>query len=83
MSMVAGSQLEDMLRSVGRAWAWILAFGIISILVGLLALFWPGPTLVAIAIVFAVQLIIAGIFRFVAAFAIPGESGWLRGCPDD
>jgi len=38
---------------------------------------------VAIAIVFAVQLIIAGIFRFVAAFAIPGESGWLRGCPDD
>jgi uncharacterized membrane protein HdeD (DUF308 family) len=67
-----------MLSSVGRAWAWILAFGVSSILVGLAAIFWPGATLVVIAIVFAVQLIVGAVFRFAAAFAVPGESGWLR-----
>jgi uncharacterized membrane protein HdeD (DUF308 family) len=73
-----GSQLESMLTRVGRAWGWILAFGLISVLVGLAAIFWPGATLVVVAVVFAVQLIIAGVFRFAAAFAVPNESGWLR-----
>ncbi len=71
-------RLEATLRTIGRAWIWLLAFGIISILAGVAALVWPGPTLVIIAIVFAVQLIVAGIYRFVAAFSIPLESGWLR-----
>src|SRR5262249_53114099 len=73
-----GSGLESTLSAVGKAWGWILAFGVISVLVGLLAIFWPGATLVAVAIVFAVQLIVGAIFRFAAAFSIPGESGWLR-----
>src|SRR5215831_17420269 len=72
------NSFEPMLSRVGRAWAWILAFGVISILVGLAAIFWPGATLVVIAIVFAVQLIVGAVFRFAAAFAVPGESGWLR-----
>jgi len=78
MSTVMGSDLEAMLKRVGQAWAWILAFGVISVLVGLAAIFWPGATLVAVAIVFAVQLIVASVFRFAAAFAVPAESGWLR-----
>jgi uncharacterized membrane protein HdeD (DUF308 family) len=78
MSTAMGGNIEAMLRSVGRAWAWILAFGVVSILVGLAAIFWPGATLVAIAIVFAVQLVLGSAFRFAAVFAIPGESGWLR-----
>jgi len=73
-----GSDLETMLTRVGRAWAWILGFGVVSVLVGLAAIFWPGATLVVVAVVFAVQLILAGVFRFAAAFAVPGESGWLR-----
>ena len=78
MSTVMGSDLEAMLRRVGRAWAWILAFGVISILVGVIAIVWPGATLTAIAIIFAVQLIVGAVFRFAAAFAVPLESGWLR-----
>jgi uncharacterized membrane protein HdeD (DUF308 family) len=62
MSTVMGSDLEGTLRSIGRAWSWILAFGVISI----------------VAIVFAVQLIVGAVFRFAAAFAVPDESGWLR-----
>src|SRR6266851_1072050 len=72
------NRFEETLKKLGRAWMWLLAFGIISILAGVAALVWPGPTLVIIAIVFAVQLIVAGIYRFVAAFSIPLEAGWLR-----
>ena len=78
MSTLMGADLEGMLKRVGQAWAWILAFGVISVLVGLAALFWPGATLVVVAIVFAVQLVVASVFRFAAAFAVPAESGWLR-----
>ncbi|HYW27210.1 MAG TPA: DUF308 domain-containing protein [Terriglobales bacterium] len=73
-----GSELESMLTRIGRAWGWILAFGVLSVLVGLVAIFWPSATLIVVAVVFAVQLIVAGAFRFAAAFAVPGESGWLR-----
>ena len=78
MSTLMGAELEARLRRLGRAWPWILAFGIVSILVRVVAIFWPSATLVIIAIVFAVQLIVGGVFRFVGAFAIPGETGWLR-----
>jgi len=78
MSALMERDLESMLGGLGRAWLWILGFGVISVVAGLLALFWPSATLVAIAIVFAVQLIVAGVFRFVAAFAVPRETGWLR-----
>ena len=73
-----GNELESMLKRIGSAWGWILAFGVVSILVGLVAIFWPGATLTVIAVVFAVQLIVSAVFGFAAAFAIPIENGWLR-----
>jgi uncharacterized membrane protein HdeD (DUF308 family) len=78
MSTVMGSDLENMLERVGRAWAWILAFGVITALVGLAVIFWPRETLVIAAVVFAIQLIVGAVFRFATAFAVPAESGWLR-----
>jgi uncharacterized membrane protein HdeD (DUF308 family) len=39
---------------------------------------WPGETLVVIAVLFGIQLIIAGIFRFVTAFAAEDASGGTR-----
>src|SRR5262245_55639560 len=78
MSTLIGADFESMLRNVGRMWGWILAFGVISILAGLIAVVWPGATLVAIAIVFAVQLIVGAVYRFAAVFAMPDEGGWLR-----
>jgi uncharacterized membrane protein HdeD (DUF308 family) len=78
MSTLMDRDIEATLRGVGRAWSWVLAFGVISILVGLVAIVWPNATLVAIAIIFAIQLIVGGVFRFVGAFAVPVENGWLR-----
>jgi uncharacterized membrane protein HdeD (DUF308 family) len=65
----------DIMARVGRHWGWLLAFGIITVLVGLAALVWPGRTLVVIAVLFGIQLIVMGIFRFASAFAADETSG--------
>lgn len=67
-----------MLAQLGRHWGWVLSFGIITLLAGLAVLVWPGVTLLAIAVLFGVQLIVAGLFRFVTAFATEDVSGGTR-----
>lgn len=63
---------------VDRTWKSLLAVGIVSIIMGLIVLFWPGPTLVVVAVLFAIYLIISGIFLVVATFGAPDHSGWWR-----
>ena len=71
-------QGADMLAQLGRHWGWVLSFGIITFLAGIVVLAWPGATLLVIAVLFGIQLITAGIFRFVAAFATEDASGGTR-----
>ena len=68
----------DVLASIGRHWGWMLFFGIVTLAVGVLAIFWPDRTIVAVAVLFGIQLIVAGIFRFVAAIAVDEASGGTR-----
>jgi uncharacterized membrane protein HdeD (DUF308 family) len=78
MDRESRTDAADMLAGVGRHWGWVLVFGIITLLAGLLAIVWPGKTIVAIAVLFGIQLVVAGIFRFVAAFAADDETGGTR-----
>lgn len=68
----------DMLARVGRHWGWLLTFGIITLAAGIAVLVWPGRTLVVIAVLFGIQLIVTGIFRFIAAFAADDLTGGTR-----
>jgi uncharacterized membrane protein HdeD (DUF308 family) len=68
----------DVVARVGRHWGWVLAFGIITLAVGVAALVWPGRTLVVVAVLFGIQLIVTGIFRFAAAFATDDVTGGTR-----
>jgi uncharacterized membrane protein HdeD (DUF308 family) len=68
----------DVLAGIGRHWGWVLVFGIITVLAGLLTLVWPGRTIVVLAVLFGAQLVVAGIFRFVAALASDDETGATR-----
>jgi uncharacterized membrane protein HdeD (DUF308 family) len=68
----------DMIAQVSRHWGWVLAFGIVTIAVGIAALAWPGRTLVVVAVLFGIQLIVMGIFRFANAFAIDDIGGGNR-----
>ena len=72
-----GDAAADLVARVGRHWGWLLFFGIVNVLVGVLVLIWPGKTIVVIAVLFGIELIVEGIFQFVAAFAA-GESGGMR-----
>ncbi len=63
---------------MGRAWGWVLFFGIVTLAVGLAAIVWPGRTIVVIAVLFGVQLLVWGIFRLVNALAVDDASGGAR-----
>lgn len=76
--MVQRSDWAGVLARVGSAWGWIVAYGVLSVLAGIIAIVWPGATLTVIAIVFALQLLFAAVYQFFVAFAIPHETGWLR-----
>ena len=67
----------DMMATAGRHWGWFLAFGVLTVLTGIVVLVWPGRTLIVVAVLFGIQLIVTGIFRFGAAFAAD-ESGATR-----
>jgi uncharacterized membrane protein HdeD (DUF308 family) len=68
----------DMLAQLGRHWGWVLAYGVLTLIAGVLVLAWPGETLLVLAVLFGVQLIVSGIFRFVAAFASEDLTGGTR-----
>lgn len=78
MDAAIGSGVRDYFTRLGRAWGWFVAYGVLSVLAGIIAVVYPGATLVAIAIIFAIQLLLTSIFQFVFAFTVPRESGWLR-----
>ncbi len=68
---------DNMLASIGRIW-WLLLFGgIISLVVGIVIISWPTPTVVVVAVLFAIYLIISGIFEIVRSFA-SGLTGGTR-----
>jgi len=73
-----GNEMSVVLARLGGAWGWIVAYGALSVLAGIVAILWPGATLAVIAVIFALQLIFAAVYQFVFVWAIPHESGWLR-----
>jgi uncharacterized membrane protein HdeD (DUF308 family) len=59
---------QDVLHEVGKSWWIVLVTGILSILLGLLFLLWPGKTILVIAVIFGVWLIVSGIVQLVQGF---------------
>ncbi|HEY7048086.1 MAG TPA: HdeD family acid-resistance protein [Jatrophihabitantaceae bacterium] len=71
-------EVGAVLSRVGRSWKWFAFFGVASIVLGILALIWPGHTLVALAVLFGIQLIVGGVFRLVAAVTFDDASAGTR-----
>ena len=68
---------EQVIR-VGRAWWLFAVFGAVSVLAGIIALAWPGRTLLVLAVLFGLQLVFTGIFRLIAALTMDDGSGGAR-----
>jgi uncharacterized membrane protein HdeD (DUF308 family) len=59
-------------------WGLVLTYGLISIGLGLVLAVWPGETLVVVAVLVAIQLIIAGVLRIVMALGSSSLDGGVR-----
>ena len=60
-------------------WGWHLVQGTVSLVAGLIALFWPGPTVLALVLIVAVWSIVLGGTEIVEAFAARRQGaswGW-------
>lgn len=68
----------EAIAALGRYWGWVLAYGIVTLIPGIAVLVWPSETLLVIAVLFGIQLIVSGIFRFVAALATDDLGGGTR-----
>ncbi len=78
MRNINASEVDNPLRAVGGSWGWILAFGVLTTIAGIVVVSWPGETLLVIAVLLGIQIVISGIFRLVASFAVPGEAAGAR-----
>src|ERR1700757_1582819 len=67
-----------MVAQLGRHWGWVFGYGVLTLAAGVAVLVWPGETLLVIAVLFGIQLIVSGIFRFVAALAVDELAGGTR-----
>jgi len=68
----------DVLQLVGRSWGWVLFFGIVTLILGLLVVIHPRDTVYAFAIVLGIWLFVAGLFRIIMAIADEEDTGGHR-----
>jgi uncharacterized membrane protein HdeD (DUF308 family) len=78
MSPDPRTDAADRIAAIGRHWIWLLSFGILTVIAGVAAVAWPGPTVIAIAVLFGIQLIVVGLFQFFGAFAGSDLTGGVR-----
>ncbi len=59
----------DILRVIGKSWGWVMVFGILTVILGVLVTIRPKDTIYAFAILLGIWLFLAGLFRIVVAIA--------------
>ncbi|MCF3130734.1 HdeD family acid-resistance protein [Streptomyces olivochromogenes] len=69
----------DALAALGRSWTWLLGSALVTLVPGVLILVWPDETLHVLAVVIGLYLLVAGVFRLVAAFGRPEHGERLPG----
>src|ERR1700761_5038502 len=58
-------------------WPLLPVVGVAAIVMGVLLLVWPGPSLVVVGALFGIYLVVTGVFQLMEAFA-PHMPGYLR-----
>jgi uncharacterized membrane protein HdeD (DUF308 family) len=72
------SENDDLLSLIGRSWGWVLAFGIATLILGVLVILQPRATIYGFAILLGVWLFVSGLFRIVMAIADDHDTGGTR-----
>ncbi|HUO47541.1 MAG TPA: DUF308 domain-containing protein [Acidimicrobiales bacterium] len=69
---------DDVLVAIGRSWGWVLAFGIATLILGVLVTIHPKNSTYFVARVLAIWLLLAGAWRIIKAIADREDSGGTR-----
>ena len=63
---------------IHRIWTSAIVFGALAVILGVVILVWPGPSIVVAAALFGVYLVMSGVAMVILAFALPAASGASR-----
>ena len=74
----AGQEEPDFLEAVGRSWGWVLFFGVVTLVVGILVVSRPVDTVFGVALFIGIWLFVSGLFRVVLAIADGGDDAGNR-----
>jgi uncharacterized membrane protein HdeD (DUF308 family) len=69
---------RDVLRIIGKSWGWVLFFGIVTLILGVVVVIRPKDTIYAFAILLGIWLFVAGLFRIVMAIAESDDTAGSR-----
>ena len=69
------NQNDDILHLIGRSWGWVLAFGVATLVLGILVIVQPTATIYGFAILLGIWLFVSGLFRMVMAIADDHDTG--------
>jgi uncharacterized membrane protein HdeD (DUF308 family) len=58
-----------------RIWISAILFGALAVILGVVILVWPGPSIVVAAALFGVYLVMSGVAMVILAFVLPAASG--------
>jgi uncharacterized membrane protein HdeD (DUF308 family) len=67
-------QAHGMMQDVADHWGLVVVLGVLSIILGLLAIAYPGATVVTVAIFFAAWLFVTGIYEVIVSFTRDGDT---------
>ncbi len=68
--------MTDRIRFEGWPWLAVLTFGALTIVLGVVAIVWPGQTFLVLSIILGVYVIVFGVFWMVAGFS-GADHAWL------
>jgi uncharacterized membrane protein HdeD (DUF308 family) len=68
-------QAHEMMKDVADHWGLLVVMGVLSVILGALAIVYPGATIVTVSIFFAAWLFVSGIFYVFGAFTRDGDTG--------
>lgn len=60
-----------------QTWKYALAVGIVSAVLGIVVMVWPGVTLLVLAVILGIQLVLGGIYRLVGAIGGASDTPWM------
>jgi uncharacterized membrane protein HdeD (DUF308 family) len=65
-NMLYQPERASLRQALGRNWLWLLLRGLVAILFGVLALVWPGATLLTLVLFYGAYMLVDGVFALMA-----------------